>query len=169
MSRLLDAFETVVSPGYRLFGLVDTALDEHVPEADRSKWLLSAPGMVHLRVPPQVIEVAVRLESWSAPPPRNDAQWFGQEEVEVELPGGDLAIETIDGGLTDVPLSLPSPGLYTMRWQWIFHGDRGVFTSPLRGGAAPLPIPPGERDELNGKDQYCLVQIWRVPADVEGE
>ncbi|CAM5724298.1 hypothetical protein SVIOM74S_09750 [Streptomyces violarus] len=85
---------------------------------DRTNWLL-APGMVYLQVPQQVIRASVGLESWSTVPPANDAQWSGAEDVEVQLPGGELALETIDGGQKEVPLILPSPGLYRMRWQSI--------------------------------------------------
>lgn len=65
MRRLLDAFETTVSPNYRAFGLVDTSVDTHTPNADFSRWLVSAPGMVYLQVPSQVIRASLRLESWS--------------------------------------------------------------------------------------------------------
>ncbi|MFF9221795.1 hypothetical protein [Streptomyces viridosporus] len=167
MSRLLDVFETVISPSYRIFGLVDEIVDTYSPNADRANWLLSAPGMVYLQVPPQVIRASVRLESWSTVPPVSDAQWSGVEDVEVQLPGGDLALETIDGGRKKIPLVLPSPGLYGMRWQWIFNREGGPFTSPLTGRREPLLMPPGHEDELNGKDQYCLVQIWRIMASDE--
>ncbi|MFH9065551.1 hypothetical protein ACH4GM_30640 [Streptomyces coeruleorubidus] len=164
LSRLLDDFETAVSPSYRFFGLVDASVDTYAPHADRTNWLLSAPGMVYLQVPPQVIRVSVRLESWSTVPPASDAPWSGTEDVEVALPGGDLALETIDGGQEEVPLVLPSSGLYRMRWQWVFNRAGGPFTSPLAGGREPLPMPPGNEEKLNGADQYCLVQIWRTAA-----
>ncbi len=169
LSRLLDVFENVVSPSYRIFGLVDTSVDTYSPHTDRTNWLLSAPGMVYLQVPPQVIRASVRLESWSTVPPANDAQWSGTEDVDVELPGGDLALETIDGGQTEVPLILPSSGLYRMRWRWIFNHAGGPFTSPLAGPREPLPMPPGHEEKLNGADQYCLVQIWRITASEETE
>ncbi|MBG0850394.1 hypothetical protein I2W78_00540 [Streptomyces spinoverrucosus] len=169
MSRMLDVFETVISPSYRIFGLVDTSVDTYSPPADRTNWLLSAPGMVYLQVPPQVIRASVRLESWSTVPPAGDAQWSGAENVEVELPGGDLALETIDGGRKEVPLILPSSGLYGMRWQWIFNREGGPFTSPLGGLREPLPMPPGHEEKLNGADQYCLVQIWRTAASEMAE
>ncbi|MEW2068216.1 hypothetical protein [Streptomyces sp. NPDC007346] len=70
-------------------------------------------------------------------------------------------METIDGGARPVPLVLPSPGLYKMRWQWIFNGTRGPFTSPV-GPSITLQVPAGQEERLDGKDQYCLVQIWRV-------
>ncbi|URN12064.1 hypothetical protein LUW77_10765 [Streptomyces radiopugnans] len=168
MSRLLDAFETVVSPSYRLFGLVDTSVDAYGLDPDDTHWLLSAPGLVYLQVPSQVIEAVVRLESWSTPPPEKDARWFGREEVEVEIPGGDLGIYTIDGGVQEIPLIIPSPGLYKMRWQWMFNGERGPFVSPI-GGARTLQIPPGQEKELAGKEQYCLVQIWRIAACAKSE
>ncbi|MFE4414007.1 hypothetical protein [Streptomyces sp. NPDC056821] len=167
MSRLLDVFETVITPSYRLFGLVDATVDTYSPNADRANWLLSAPGMVYLQVPLQVIQASVRLESWSTTPPENSAQWSGTEEVQVEFPGGDLALETIDCGQEEVPLILPSPGLYRMRWQWIFNRERGPFTSPLEGRRDPLLMSSGHEGELNGKDQYCLVQIWRITASDE--
>ncbi|MGW5134736.1 hypothetical protein [Streptomyces sp. NPDC004135] len=171
MSRLLDFDETTVSPSYRIFGLVDTSIDTYAPHADRSQWLLSAPGMVYLQVPPQVIRASVRLESWSTVPPPSDVEWSGTEEVEVELPGGDLALETIDGGQKESPLILPSAGLYRMRWQWIFNPAGGPFTSPLAGTGEPLPAPLRHEEKFNGADQYCLVQIWRVAAgeDIEEE
>ncbi|QXE35599.1 hypothetical protein KQY30_16370 [Streptomyces sp. GMY02] len=162
MGRLLDIFETVVSPSHRLFGLVDTAVDAYGLDPDNAHWLLSAPGLVYLQVPSQVIEAVVRLESWSTPPPEKDANWFGREEVEVELPGGDLEIYTVDGGVQQVPLILPSHGLYKMRWQWMFNGERGPFISPLSWRTLEIPL--GQEEELDGKDQYCLVQIWRIAA-----
>ena len=169
LSRLLDVFETVVSPSHRIFGLVDTSVDTYAPHADRTNWLLSAPGMVYLQVPPQVIRASVRLESWSTAPPAGDAQWSGAEDVEVELPGGDLALETIDGGRKEVPLILPSCGLYRMRWQWIFNPAGGPVTSPLAGRRDPLPMPRGPEEKLHGADQYCLVQIWRTCASEESD
>ncbi|MER6105963.1 hypothetical protein ABT115_27620 [Streptomyces sp. NPDC001832] len=163
---MLDTYETVVSPSYRLLGLVDTAVDPYGLNPDDVHWLLSVPGLVYLQVPSQVIETVLRLESWSTIPPERDANWFDREEVEVEFPGGDLAIHTIDGGVRQIPLALPSPGLYKMRWQWMFNGERGPFLSPI-GGARALQVPPGQEKELVGKEQYCLVQIWRVAAGVE--
>ncbi|MFD3415548.1 hypothetical protein [Streptomyces cyaneofuscatus] len=121
--------------------------------------------MVYLQVPSQVINAVVRLESWSALPPEKSANWFGREEVEVELPGGDLVMETIDGGARPVPLILPSPGLYKMRWQWIFNGAKGPFTSPV-GPSVTLQVPDGQEAEFDGKDQYCLVQVWRTAKGV---
>lgn len=164
MSRLLDFHETTVFPSYRIFGLVDTSIDTYAPHEDRSQWLLSAPGVVYLQVPPQVIRASVRLESWSTVPPPGDEEWSGTEEVEVELPGGDLALETIDGGQKETPLVLPSSGLYRMRWQWICNPAGGPFTSPLAGIREPLPMPLRREEKLNGADQYCLVQIWRITA-----
>ena len=164
MSRLLDFHETTVSPSYRIFGLVDTSIDTYAPHADRSQWLLPAPGMVYLQVPPQVIRASVRLESWSTVPPPRDEEWSGTEEVEVELPGGDLALETIDGGQKEIPLILPSSGLYRMRWRWIFSPAGGDFTSPLAGMREPLLVPLRNEEKLNGADQYCLIQIWRTTA-----
>ncbi|MER6518625.1 hypothetical protein ABT246_17460 [Streptomyces sp. NPDC001553] len=167
LSRLLDGFETTVSPSYRIFGLVDTSVDTYSPNADRAKWLLSAPGRVYLQVPPEVIRVSVRLESWSTAPPANDTSWSGAEEVEVELPGGELALETIDGGWQEIPLILPSSGVYRMRWQWTLNRERGQFTSPLAGTREPLPMPPGLERKMDGTDQYCLIQIWRTAAGRE--
>ncbi|MFE6195467.1 hypothetical protein [Streptomyces sp. NPDC057838] len=164
ISRLLDFDDTAVSPSYRVFGLVDASIDTHAPHADRSQWLLSAPGMVYLQVPPQVIRASVRLESWSTAPPPDDEEWSGTEEVEVQLPGGDLALETIDGGQKGTSLILPSSGLYRMRWKWIFNPAGGPFTSPLKGMSRPLPVPLRHEEKLNGADQYCLVQIWRITA-----
>jgi hypothetical protein len=169
LSRLLDVFDTAVTPGIRVFGLVDTSVDTYAPHTDRKNWLISAPGMVYLQVPPQVIRASVRLESWSTAPPVSDVQWSGTEDVEVELPGCDLALETIDGGQDEVPLILPSSGFYRMRWQWIFNRAGGPFTSPLAGSGEPLPMPPGNEEKLNGADQYCLVQIWRTAASEETE
>ncbi|MEU9087161.1 hypothetical protein [Streptomyces sp. NPDC048357] len=167
LSRLLDGVETTVSPSYRIFGLVDTSVDTYSPNADRSKWLLSAPGMVYLQVPPEVIRASVRLESWSTAPPANDTSWSGAEDVEVELPGGELALETIDGGRREIPLILPSSGVYRMRWQWVFNREHGQFTSPLTGVREPLPMPPGLEEKMDGTDQYCLIQIWRTAAGQE--
>ncbi|MFH8237715.1 hypothetical protein [Streptomyces sp. NPDC018321] len=158
MSRLLDAFDARVFPSYRVFGLHDTSVDPYGLEADPTKWLLSAPGLVYMQVPSQVIRAAVRLESWSTPPPEEDARWFGREEVGIRLPGGDLALHTVDGGRQEVPLVLPSPGQYLMRWQWMFNSESGPFTSPLSWRT--LEVPPVRDDRLNGRDLYCLVQIW---------
>ncbi|MDO0936357.1 hypothetical protein QQY66_33390 [Streptomyces sp. DG2A-72] len=164
MSRLLDACETIISPGYRLLGLFDTSVDTYQPHTDPANWLLFAPGMVYLQVPSQVIETSIRLESWSNAPPEDTGEWSGKEEVEVEIPVGELALEIIAGGFKPIPLILPSPGLYRMRWKWVFNPERGPFISPLAGRQDTLPTLPGREEELNGKDQYCLVQIWRVAA-----
>ncbi|PVC94046.1 hypothetical protein DBP12_20070 [Streptomyces sp. CS014] len=168
MSNILGAHEIVVSPSYRLFGLMDTSVDPYGLDPDDTRWLLSAPGLVYLQVPSAVINSTVRLESWSSKPPENPGKWFGREEVAVEFPTGELEIHTLDGGAQNIPLTLPSAGLYEMRWQWMFNGNRGPFLSPI-GGARPLPVPPGQEGELKGKDQYCLVQIWRAPTCTQGE
>ncbi|MEV8312001.1 hypothetical protein AB0P36_32995 [Streptomyces flavidovirens] len=167
MSRLLDACETTVSPSYRLFGLVDTSVDTCTPDADRSHWLLPAPGMVYLQVPSEVINASVRLESWSTAPPVPSARWSGREEVAVKLPEGELGLATIDDGVEEIPLVLPSPGTYKMRWQWVFNPESGPFTFPLEGPRDPLETPTGHEAELNGKEQFCLVQMWRVTAGTE--
>ncbi|WP_275467268.1 hypothetical protein [Streptomyces noursei] len=162
MSRLLDAFQTTVSPNYRTFGLVDTSVDTHTPNADFSRWLVSAPGMVYLQVPSQVIRASLRLESWSTAPSPAPAPWSGQAEVDVELPTADLGIEVIADGMREIPLILPSPGTYRTRWHWIFNPENGPYTSPLKGSSAALETPRGHAEELKGEDQYCLVQMWRV-------
>ncbi|MFC8822000.1 hypothetical protein [Streptomyces rochei] len=163
MSRLLDAFDARVSPSDGIFGLYDTSVDTYGMEADSAKWLLAAPGLVYMQVPSQVIRATVRLESWSALPPKKDAPWFGREEVEVRIPSGDLAIYTIDGGRQEVPLTLPTPGLYSMRWQWMLNRESGPFTSPLSWRT--LEVPPVRDERLDDRDLYCLVQIWRVFAE----
>ncbi|MEU4654813.1 hypothetical protein AB0G32_12815 [Streptomyces sp. NPDC023723] len=163
MSKLLDAFDAHVSPSYRTFGLYDTLVDPSGLPANSESWLLSAPGLVYMQVPAQVIRVTVRLESWSTLPSEEEARWFGREEVDVRFPGGDLAIHTVDGGRQDVPLILPSPGLYRMRWQWMFNSESGPFVSPLSWRT--LEVPAAQDERLNDADQYCLVQMWRTSAE----
>ncbi|WP_228918434.1 hypothetical protein [Streptomyces sp. DH20] len=141
MSRLLDFHETTVSPSYRIFGLVDTSIDTYAPHADRSQWLLSAPGMVYLQVPPQVIRASVRLESWSTAPPPDDEEWSGTEEVEVELPGGDLALETIDGGQKETPLSCPRPACTGCDGDGYSILQAGLSLLHWRERANPCPCP----------------------------
>lgn len=162
MGRLLDVFETTVHPNYRQFGLVDTSVDTYTPNVDFSEWLLSAPGMVFLQVPSQVIRAPVRLESWSTEPAPVPGPWSGQAEVEVELPTAELGIEVITSGMDPIPLILPSPGTYKMRWHWVFNRENGPFTSPLIPSPGPVETPLGREEELDGEDQYCLVQIWRI-------
>lgn len=98
MSRLLDFFETTVVPSYRIFGLVDATVDMYSSNVDYSRWLVSAPGMVYLQVPPQVIRAFVRLESWSTAPPEENRPVFRRGGIErgIErqgsiLPGPHLA------------------------------------------------------------------------------
>lgn len=164
MSTLLDVCETTVSPSYRLFGLVDTTMRAETfdHDADRSKWLLPGPGLVYLQVPPEVGTTAIRVESWTTSPALPPGQWAGHEEVEVDLPEGELGLQTVDGGLREIPLVLPSPGTYRMRWQWVFNPDTGPFTSPLQGCSDVLATPGGHEAALGGEDQFCLVQIWRT-------
>ncbi|MGW8569854.1 hypothetical protein [Streptomyces niveus] len=164
MSRLLDVCETTVSPSYRLFGLVDTSMGAETfdHDATRSKWLLPGPGLVYLQVPPQVVKTAIRMESWTTSPALPPGQWAGHEEVEVDLPEGELGLQTVDCGLSEIPLVLPSPGTYRMRWQWVFNPDTGPFTSPLQGCSDVLATPGGHEAALGGEDQFCLVQIWRT-------
>lgn len=104
----------------------------------------------------------------SSAKPNRSASWNASSSRSVIciLPGGDLATETIDGGTRPVPLVLPSPGLYRMRWQWKFNCARGPFTSPI-GPLTTLQIPDGQGAELEGKDQYCLVRIWRIAEHAE--
>ncbi|MFI9781264.1 hypothetical protein OG698_10340 [Streptomyces sp. NBC_01003] len=164
MGRLLDSCDTTVSASYRLFGLVDTTMGAETfdDDADRSKWLLPGPGLVYLQVPSEVGTTVIRLESWATAPALPPGQWAGQEEVEVDLPEGDLGLQTVDGGLREIPLVLPSPGTYRMRWQWVFNPAAGPFTSPLQGCSDVLVTPAGHEAALGGEDQFCLVQIWRT-------
>ncbi|MFC7307924.1 hypothetical protein ACFQVC_27315 [Streptomyces monticola] len=160
MSTLLDAYETTTSSSYRLLGLMDDSVPPDNPEGDNSKWLLPGPGFVELQVPSEVISAFVRLESWSAAPPVPAGPWAAGEEVDLEFPSGDLALYTIDGGRHEVALSLPSPGVHRTRWQWVFNPDNGPYHSPLDGSWSVLEAPAGHGRELNGHDQFCLVQIW---------
>ncbi|WP_234440611.1 hypothetical protein [Streptomyces rimosus] len=155
-----------MSVSYRLLGLVDTTMGSETfdDDADRTKWLLPGPGLVYLQVPSEVGTAVIRLESWTTAPALPPGRWAGREEVEVDLPEGELGLQTVDGGLWDIPLVLPSPGTYRMRWQWVFNPDAGPFTSPLRGCSDVLPTPAGHDAALDGKDQFCLVQIWRTAA-----
>ncbi|MFD5574968.1 hypothetical protein [Streptomyces cadmiisoli] len=164
MGRLLDSCETTVSASYRLFGLVDTTMGSETfdDDADRSKWLLPGPGLVYLQVPSEVGTTAIRLESWTSAPALPPGQWAGCDEVEVDLPEGELGLQTIDGGLREIPLVLPSPGTYRMRWQWVFNPDAGPFTSPLQGRSDVLATPSGDISALGEDDQFCLIQIWRT-------
>lgn len=165
LSRLLDAYEAVVSPSYHRLGLVDASIDTYEPNANYANWLLPGPGMIYLQVPSSVIEVSVRLESWSAVPSESADQWSGREAAEIDLPTAEVAVDTLDEGLTETPLILPSPGVYRTRWFWAMNRERGPFYSSVRGQVGPLATPPGHEHELGGKDQYCLVQIWRVSAE----
>ncbi|EOT03795.2 hypothetical protein [Streptomyces noursei] len=168
MRRLLDSFQTNTSASYRLLGLHDTTMGAETfdADADRTKWLLRGPGLVYLQTPPEVITVAIRLESWTTAPPPPSGPWAGQEEGEVELLEGELQLQTIDCGMEEIPLVLPSPGTYRMRWQWVFNPDIGrTFTSPLKDRfGAVLDNPGGHEADLKGQDQFCLVQIWRTVA-----
>ncbi|MCM2414821.1 hypothetical protein [Streptomyces sp. RKAG290] len=98
------------------------------------------------------------------PPPASSASWSGREEVEVALPEGELGVATVDDGVEEVPLVLPAAGTYRMRWQWAFNPENEPFTSPLPGPRDSLASPPGHEGGLKGKDQFCLVQVWRVAA-----
>ncbi|MFI9024126.1 hypothetical protein [Streptomyces sp. NPDC053560] len=164
MTRLLDSCEAKVSASYRLLGLHDNtmAAETFDDEADRTKWLLPGPGLVYLQTPPEVVTVAIRLESWTTAPSPPPGPWAGQEEVEVDLPEGELQLQTVDGGMWEIPLVLPSPGTYRMRWQWVFNPDTGPFASPLKGCSDVLATPTDYEAELHGQDQFCLVQIWRT-------
>lgn len=166
MGRLLDSCDTTVSASYRLFGLFDMTMGAETFDAaaDMTNWLLPGPGLVYLQVPDQVGRTVVRLESWSTPPVLPPGQWAGREEAEVELPEGELGLQTVDGGLVQIPLVLPSPGTYRMRWQWVFNPDAGPFTSPLEGHSEVLAKQSGHEAALRGEDQFCLVQIWRTAA-----
>ncbi|WP_030253905.1 hypothetical protein [Streptomyces violens] len=167
MSRLLDSYEANVSASYRLLGLHDTtmAAETFDDDADRTKWLLPGPGLVYLQTPPEVGTVAIRLESWTTAPSPPPGPWAGREEVEVELPEGELQLQTVDGGMWELPLVLPSPGTYRMRWQWVFNPDIGrSFTSPLKDCFDVLDNPGGHEADLDGQHQFCLVQIWRTAA-----
>ncbi|MFI6728666.1 hypothetical protein [Streptomyces atratus] len=165
MGRLLDSCDTTVSASYRLFGLVDTTMGAETfdVDADRSKWLLPGPGLVYLQVPSEVGTTVIRLESWTSAPALPPGQWAGHEEVEVDLPEGELQLQTLDSGVLEIiPLVLPSPGRYRMRWQWVFNPDGGPFTSPLEGSSDVLATPGGHEAALGGEDQFCLVHIWRT-------
>ncbi|MFF5809485.1 hypothetical protein [Streptomyces sp. NPDC012746] len=153
MSRLLDVCETTTITGHRIFGLVDMSVDTYSLDAEPGKWLLSAPGMVYLQVPSEVGRALVRLESWTTRAPVSDASWSGSEEVEVELPEGELALFTIDGGHEPIPLVLPWAGMYRMRWHWTFNRECGS-----------LPVPSGFEEKTDGLDLYCLIQVWRTAA-----
>ncbi|MFJ6147457.1 hypothetical protein ACIQH7_28050 [Streptomyces anulatus] len=165
MGKLLDSWDTTVSASYRLFGLVDAAMgaESFDAGADRSKWLLPGPGLVYLQVPSQVGTTVIRLESWTGAPAQPPGQWAGYEEVEVDLPEGELQLQTLDSGVLEIlPLVLPSSGRYRMRWHWVFNPDGGPFTSPLEGSSDVLATPGGHEAALRGEDQFCLVQIWRT-------
>ncbi|MDQ8704567.1 hypothetical protein RCO28_19030 [Streptomyces sp. LHD-70] len=165
MRTLLDSCETTASPSYRLLGLHDTTMGAETfhDDADRTKWLLPGPGLVYLQAPSQVITVAIRLESWTTEPPLPPGTWAGREEVEVDLPEGELCLQTVDGGeMAELPLVLPSAGTYRMRWQWVFNPDRGPFTSPLEGRDGVLDQLGAGAADLDGRDQFCLVQVWRT-------
>ncbi|MEV7660046.1 hypothetical protein AB0O39_38590 [Streptomyces anulatus] len=154
-----------MSASYRLFGLVDTAMGAETfdVDVDRSKWLLPGPGLVYLQVPSEVSTTVIRLESWTSTPAQPSGQWAGHEKVEVDLPEGELQLQTLDSGVLEIlPLVLPSPGKYRMRWQWVFNPDGGPFTSPLEGFSDVLSTPGGHEAALGGEDQFCLVQIWRT-------
>jgi hypothetical protein len=163
LSRLLDVYEAVVSPSCNRLGLVDVSVDTYEPNADDTRWLLPGPGMIYLQVPSSVIETSLRLESWTSTPEKSSEQWSGQGEEKIDLPTAEIAVDTIDD-LRETPLILPSPGIYRTRWLWVMNGERGPFYSPVKGHMGAVETPPGHRDELSGKDQYCLVQIWRETA-----
>ncbi|MEU0249674.1 hypothetical protein ABZ192_36250 [Streptomyces sp. NPDC006235] len=140
--------------------------------------------MVYLQVPPQVIRASVRLECWSTVPPASDAQWSGAEDVEVELPGGGLALETIDRGAERSPLG-PAlvrvvPDAMAMDIQsreWAFHlslgGTQGTFahaggpkrnwaeqisTAWSRSGAQP-PVKRLGETWLRARAKSCPVNV----------
>lgn len=60
--------------------------------ADRSKWLLPGPGLVYLQVLSEVGTTVTRLESWTSAPAQPPGQWAGHEEIELDLPEGELQL-----------------------------------------------------------------------------
>ncbi|MZE77892.1 hypothetical protein [Streptomyces xinghaiensis] len=80
---------------------------------------------------------------------------------EVSGAADSLAVETIDGGLENIPLVLPSPGRYRMRWKWVFNREHAPFFSPVRG-VGDIHMPSGHEGAVGESHQFCLVQIWRV-------
>ncbi|SDL39234.1 hypothetical protein SAMN05421806_13331 [Streptomyces indicus] len=80
----------------------------------------------------------------------------------MDLPEGELRLQAPTAGPWDIPLVLPSPGTYRMRWQWVFNPDLSPITSPLKGCDDALYNPRGHEAAMGDRDQYCLVQVWRI-------
>jgi hypothetical protein len=166
MARLIDSAEVVTGVAYRALGVVDEACRDqmHTP-GPVERWVQVARGMAFLQCASAVIEARVRVECWSTKPGSPEGAWSGVEEVEVVLPSGVLGVATVTGGWEEVPVVLPSGGLYGVRWSWAVNGARGPFYSPLPGDVAELSAPPGHEAGLEGVEQFCLVQVWRLSAE----
>ncbi|WP_455358560.1 hypothetical protein [Streptomyces sp. SYSU K21746] len=112
MARLIGSAEVETAIDYGTWGLVDEAClaDTHTPDAPSGSWIQVARGMAYLQCPSAVVDVRVRLESWTTAPPPDPARWSGSAEAEVELPSGELGIHTVDGGWDlagDLPFAVP--------------------------------------------------------------
>lgn len=160
MARVLASTEVDVSVD-RAWGVVDDACieDTHDPVAPADAWIRVARGMAYLQCPWNVITARLRLESWSTVPPNDDRQWSGWGEVDLELPSGVVGVDLVDGGEPGL-LALPSPGRYRVRMRWVFNPGAGPFHSPLKGGAPIVMVHEGHGRELEGVDEFCLVQFW---------
>lgn len=168
MARLIDSGEVKVSVEDGWMTFVDQTLlsdTYHLYEPEGS-WLRAARGIVQLDCPSDVITVRARVESWSQAPPGDASSWTGSAEVDVELPGGEsLCLDTLAESC-DIPMALPSPGLYRLRAHWALNPETGPYYSPFEAGVV-LETPAGREQALQDADLFCLVQLWRL-ADAPG-
>lgn len=154
MARLIDGREEELSVEDGWMTFVDQALlsdTYHLHEPEDS-WIRTAKGMVQLACPWDVITMRVRVESWSTAPPLDTTAWTGSGEADLELPAGEaLCIETLDDW-REIPVQLPSPGLYRLRASWVLNPETGPYHSPFEAG---VTLETGHEEALRDVDLFC--------------
>ncbi|MFI8853240.1 hypothetical protein ACIGW3_24055 [Streptomyces sp. NPDC053499] len=166
--RLLDRTEMQVTVDYGTFGVVDMQPGRDarglVAPAEGS-WLRTRRGMVYPDLVSNVAFIRLRLESWgpqgTGDEPPLEGNWARVDEAEVEMPSGVLGIEVIAAGLDENVFSLPGPGQYRIRVAFCVAPE--VDPVPLRKSHAPIERAwQGHEKELEGVDEFFLVQFWGV-------
>lgn len=165
MAALISAVDLVVSPDHRMFGVADGSVgsdvDTPVPSS-AAGWLGAGESEVLIGTGQDIVDVALRLEAWTAEPPGDGAELSGG--ARLRLPSAVISLNEITGGWQPDVFKLPEPGIYQVRVDAYDRErtERAVDDLFARFNDVSDPAFEAACEELEGNERY-VVRFWPAP------
>ncbi|MEV5709092.1 hypothetical protein [Actinoallomurus sp. NPDC052274] len=164
MAAPIFAVDLSVSPDRKMFGIADSAVGSDVSTPVPSSaggWLGIGDSEVLVGTGQDIVEVAVRMESWAAEPPDDLDPAESSGSARLRMPSGRISVNEITGGWQSDVLELPEPGTYRVRVDAYGRARTEQAVAELFARFEDVSDPAFEAacEELEGRERY-VIRIW---------